>query len=108
VAGVLTEQTAAVKEDIRKLGSIARDVAQEKIESARQAASEAIEHGRQRASEVFGQGREKASEILEQGKKKAGELEDQVVDYVRTKPIKSLLIAGGLGVLVGYFLSSRR
>jgi ElaB/YqjD/DUF883 family membrane-anchored ribosome-binding protein len=93
----LREQTATIKEDIRKLGSIARDVAQEKLDEARNVATDAVGSGRQRAEEMYEQGRDKAEEV-----------EDQVVDYVRNKPIKSMLIAGGVGIVLGFFLSSRR
>jgi ElaB/YqjD/DUF883 family membrane-anchored ribosome-binding protein len=93
----LRQQTDTIKEDIRELGNMARDAAQEKLDEARQAAADAVETGRQRATEIYGQGREKAEEI-----------EEQVVDYVRKKPVKSMLIAGGVGLLLGIVLSSRR
>ncbi|TDI42627.1 MAG: DUF883 domain-containing protein [Acidobacteria bacterium] len=96
-ASPLRQQTDTIKEDIRELGNMAREVAQEKLDDARQAAADAVETGRQRATELYGQGREKAEE-----------LEEQVVDYVRKKPIKSMLIAGGVGLLLGMVLSSRR
>lgn len=93
----LRQQTDTIKEDIRELGNLAREVATEKIDEARQAAVDAVETGRQRATEYYGQGREKAEEI-----------EEQVVEYVRKKPVKSILIAGGIGLLLGMVLSSRR
>ena len=93
----LREQTATIKEDIRKLGSIARDVAQEKLDEARTVASDAVGTGRRRAEELYEQGRDKAEDA-----------EDQVIEYVRSKPIKSMLIAGGVGILLGMFLSSNK
>jgi ElaB/YqjD/DUF883 family membrane-anchored ribosome-binding protein len=93
----LRQQTDTIKEDIRELGNMAREIAHEKLDDARRAASDAMETGRQRASEIYGQGREKAEE-----------LEEQVVDYVRKKPVQSILIAGGVGLLLGILLSSRR
>ena len=93
----LRQQTDTIKEDIRELGNMARDAAQEKLDEARQAAADAVETGRQRATEIYGQGREKAEEI-----------EEQVVDYVRKKPVQSMLVAGGIGLLLGVVLSSRR
>ena len=92
----LRQQTETIKEDIRKLGNIARDVAQDKLDEARQAATEAVESGRQ-----------KASDMLEKSRDKAGDVEDQMVEYVRNKPIKTVLIAGGIGLLLGAFLSRR-
>ena len=93
----LRQQTDTIKEDIRELGNMAREAAQEKLDEARQAAADAVDTGRKRATEFYGQGREKAEE-----------LEEQVVEYVRKKPVKSMLIAGGVGLLLGMVLSSRR
>ncbi|MCZ6747363.1 MAG: hypothetical protein O7C74_09135 [Acidobacteria bacterium] len=93
----LRQQTDTIKEDIRELGNLAREVAHEKLDEARQAAADAVETGRQRATEIYGQGREKAEEF-----------EEQLVEYVRKKPVKSILIAGGVGLLLGMVFSSRR
>jgi len=81
----LRDQTDTVREDIRKLGRIAKDAAQEKVDEARQA-----------ATDYYGQGRERA-----------GEMEDQLVEYIREKPIKSMLIAAGIGAFFGFFWSRR-
>ncbi|MHC4993205.1 MAG: ElaB/YgaM/YqjD family protein [Planctomycetota bacterium] len=34
-------------------------------------------------------------------------METQLVDYVRTKPLKSILIAAGVGALFGLLISRR-
>jgi ElaB/YqjD/DUF883 family membrane-anchored ribosome-binding protein len=81
----LRAQTGAVKEDLGKLGRLAKDAAREKLGDARETATEYYQHGRRRA----------------------GEVEAQLVDYVRTKPLKSVLIAAGIGALIG-ILASRR
>ncbi len=58
----LRSQTETVREDLRELGRITKDVAQEKLGVAR---------------------------------------------YVREKPVKSILIAGGVGLALGILLSRR-
>lgn len=74
-----------VREDLGQLGRLAKTAAKEKMGEARGV-----------ATDYYGQGR-----------KKAGELETQVVDYVRTKPLKSVIIAAGVGALLGILMSRR-
>jgi ElaB/YqjD/DUF883 family membrane-anchored ribosome-binding protein len=89
-------QSGTVREDLRELGRVGREAAREKLDEARQAAEQAL-HG----------GRQKAEEIYDQGRRKAGDLEDQLIDYVREKPLKSLAIATGLGLVLGIFFNRR-
>jgi ElaB/YqjD/DUF883 family membrane-anchored ribosome-binding protein len=81
----LRKQIKAVKEDMKVLGRTAKDVAQEKLGGAKQ---KTIEH-------------------YELGKKKASEFEDHVESYIQQKPLKSVLIAAGAGLLVGFLLTRR-
>ena len=74
-----------VREDLGHLGRLAKSAAREKLDEARGVATDYYEHGR----------------------KKAGEVETQLVDYVRTKPLKSILIAAGVGALFGLLISRR-
>ena len=78
----LRDQTKKVKEDLRELGRIGREVSQEKLGKVRETTGEYLEKGRQRATEV----------------------EDSVVTYVREKPVKSLAMAIGAGAILGYLL----
>ncbi len=70
----LRSQTETVREDLRELGRVTKDVAQEKLGVAR---------------------------------KEVREYEDQLLNYVRERPVKSLLIAGGVGLALGILLSRR-
>ena len=81
----LRQQTGAVREDLGELGRLAKQAAREKIDEAR----------------------ETAADYYDQGRKKADELEDQLADYVRAKPLKSILIAAGVGALFGILISRR-
>jgi len=82
----LRAQSTVVREDLRELGHATRDVAQEKLGEARQTAAAYYDHG----------------------KKKATEWENVAVDYVRERPVKSVLMAAGVGVLIGMLLRLRR
>ncbi len=45
--------------------------------------------------------RESARECYQQGREKAMEWEQELEQYVRERPVKSMLIAAGIGVAVG-------
>ena len=68
-----------VTQDIRELGGMAREMAQEKVEQLRTGASEYYEEGRDKVQQV----------------------EHGFERFVREQPVKSILIAAGLGVLLG-------
>lgn len=89
-------QSSNVREEVRELGRVGREAAQEKLDEARR-----------KAEEVYQQGRQRAEELYDRGKRKAGDFEDQIVDYIREKPLKSLVIAAGVGMLLGVIFSKR-
>ena len=81
----LRQHVKTVREDLGQLGRAAKNVAQEKL----------------------GEARRYADEHLDQGKQKASEIEDQLEEYIRNKPLKSVLIAAGAGALIGYLLGRK-
>lgn len=85
VGDQLRQQAATVREDLRELGRLTKEAAQEKL----------------------GVATETVGEYLDQGRRKAGEMEEKLETYVRAKPMKSVLIAAGVGMLCGFFLSRR-
>ena len=78
-AGSLRETASEVGENLRNLGSQVRDQATQQYENMRQQANDYYEQGRQRAMEM----------------------EQSLEDYVQEKPIQALLIAAGVGMLLG-------
>jgi ElaB/YqjD/DUF883 family membrane-anchored ribosome-binding protein len=54
------------------------------------------------AQEKFNELRDQASEYYEQGRQRAMEWEQGLEDYVQQQPIKALLIAAGVGALLGF------
>ena len=53
------------------------------------------------AREKYGEVRDQASQYYKMGRDKASELEDGVETFIKEKPVQALLIAAGVGLLVG-------
>ena len=77
----LGKQAMEVTKDLQKMGGIVRDAAQEKL----------------------GQVRENATEYYEQGRDKVHDLVGSVEQFVQQQPFKSVMIAAGVGWLLGRF-----
>jgi len=75
----LADKATQVRDNIRDIGSVAKDAAREQVQGLRDQANEYYEQGRQRVTEV----------------------EDSIETYVKEQPIKALLIAAGAGLLLG-------
>jgi ElaB/YqjD/DUF883 family membrane-anchored ribosome-binding protein len=59
------------------------------------------------AREKFDDFRDQATGYYKKGRKKAVELEKTVEGYIQDEPVKALLIAAGVGFLVGMFWRRR-
>ena len=81
----LGAQAKKVSNDLKEMGNIVRDAAQEKL----------------------GQVRENATEFYEQGRDKIHGVGSTFEQYVRERPVKSVLIAAGIGLLFGRFWMRR-
>ena len=80
-AGEQMRNTAAqVQQNLRDMGSQVRDAAEEKFNNLR----------------------DQAAEYYDQGRERAQEWEQNLESYVQDQPIKSLLIAAGVGALLGF------
>lgn len=75
----LRDKAGEVVGNIREMGNQAKDAAKEQYEHVRDSASEAFEHGRE----------------------KAAKWQHDLEEYVHEQPIKALLIAAGIGVVLG-------
>lgn len=58
-------------------------------------------------SGVVSQGLPETAACRSYPQKKATEFEDQIEIYIREKPLKSVLIAAGVGALLGFLISRR-
>jgi ElaB/YqjD/DUF883 family membrane-anchored ribosome-binding protein len=56
---------------------------------------------REQAQELMAQGKEVATEYYEEGRNQVLAWQQQVENQVREKPLQSLLIAAGIGLLFG-------
>ena len=81
----LGAQAKTVSNDLKEMGHIVTDAAQEKL----------------------GQVRENATNFYEQGRDKIYGAGSTLEKYIRERPVKSILIAAGIGVLFGRFWMRR-
>ena len=77
--GGLADQAQQVGQNLRDLGSQVRDQAREK----------------------YNQLSDQARDYYEQGRQKATEWEQGLEGYIQEKPLQAVLIAAGVGVLLG-------
>ncbi len=75
----MRETAQQVQDNLRNLGSQVRDT----------------------ATDQYGQMRDQATQYYEQGRQRATEMEQSLEQYVHEKPIQSLLIAAGVGLVLG-------
>ena len=81
----LRSQAREVSRDLQAMGGTVRDAAQEQL----------------------GQMRDNASEYYEQGRDKAHQVKRTLEQFIMDQPLKSLLIAAGVGLLFGRFWMRR-
>lgn len=81
----LGQQATEVKENLQQMGGILRDAAEEQI----------------------GQLRTNVSEHCQQGREQMCSLERTVEQYLRQRPFTSVLVAAGVGLLLGRFWMRR-
>jgi len=89
-----------MRETVKHMGAAAADKASQLKDSAQ----EYLHAGKDKAAEYLEAGREKASEYYEMSKAKAQEWEHSVEEYIREKPLQSVLIAAGVGAVLGFLL----
>ena len=78
-----------------------RDQAQEAGREVAQKVHQVGEDIADKAHYLGEQGKAIASEYYQQGRQQAADWERQLEQQIREKPIQSLLIAGGIGLLLG-------
>jgi len=93
----LKSKVSEVTDSVREVGSHLRDVGTH----VRDAAKEQYENVRDAAKEQYENVRDRAAGYVDAGKHKAREVEEGVETYVQENPVHALLIAAGVGLLIG-------
>jgi ElaB/YqjD/DUF883 family membrane-anchored ribosome-binding protein len=79
------------------MGAQVRDWAQEKGSQIKEGAQEAMQQVGTSVSQLA----ESSSQLLDRSRETIGQLEEGLEDRIRSKPLQSVLIAAGVGVLLG-------
>jgi len=77
------------------------------VEATGEKVRKTYDAAREKAQQVMSQVRERASAYYSQGREKAADYTHRVEDMVREQPMKSVLIAAGVGLLLGMLLRRR-
>jgi len=107
-----TAQTPDLRQRARELGTQVHDHAQALGAQVQERAQEIGTQVRDWAQDVGGQLKEgaqeamhqaeaSASQLSAQGREAVGQLEKTLEDYIRAKPLQSLMIAAGVGMVIG-------
>ena len=110
-----TAQTPDLRQQARELGTQVRDHVQELGTQVQERAQELGTQVRNWTQEIGGQLKEgaqeamrhaetSASQLSAQGREAAGQIEKTLEDYIRAKPLQSLMIAAGVGMLAALLL----
>jgi ElaB/YqjD/DUF883 family membrane-anchored ribosome-binding protein len=63
--------------------------------------------GRNLAGEQFGRVRDSASDLLQRSRERASSAASSTTDYIKEEPLKSILVAAAVGVVLGYIVKRR-
>jgi len=89
-----------VRDHVHELGAQVHERAQELGTQVRHWTQEVGGQLKEGAQEAIRQAETSASQLSAQGREAVGQLEKTLEDYVRAKPLQSLLIAAGVGMMV--------
>src|ERR1700722_3159218 len=97
----LRDKVGDVRQNLRDIGSIAQDAAKEKGTHLQDAVQEHAAELRDAASRKAEGLRSRADELYGEGRQCAADLERTLEQRIREKPLQSVAIAAGVGVLLG-------
>jgi len=99
-----TEVGTQVRDSAQEAGAQVRDKAQEVGAQVRDKAQEVGAQVRDKAQEMVRQGKETASDYYQQGRQQMEAVEHTLEEGIRANPLQSVLIAAGIGMLLGLVL----
>jgi ElaB/YqjD/DUF883 family membrane-anchored ribosome-binding protein len=88
------------RDHVQELGTQVQERAQELGAQVRNWTQEVGGQLKEGAQEAMRQAETAASQLSAQGREAVGQLEKTLEDYVRAKPLQSLVIAAGVGMIV--------
>jgi ElaB/YqjD/DUF883 family membrane-anchored ribosome-binding protein len=80
------------------------DTAAGYYQPGRQQAEDYYQPGRQQAEDYYQPGRQQAEDYYQPGRQQVAAVENALEDAMRTKPLQSILIAAGFGMLLTLLL----
>lgn len=90
-----------IRDRVQELGAQVHELAQEIGMQVRDWAQDVGGQLKEGAQEAMRQVETSTSQFSAQGHEAVGQLEKTLEDYIRAKPLQSLLIAAGVGVVLG-------
>jgi len=97
----LREKAGEIRQNVQELGSAARDAAEQAAGQFRDTATQRAAELRDAAAEQVCGMRDAAGEYIEMGRERAMGFEKTIEQRIREKPLQSMLIAAGVGLVVG-------
>jgi ElaB/YqjD/DUF883 family membrane-anchored ribosome-binding protein len=73
----------------------------------RDKAAEVSQQIKDAATEKYGEVRDRATDVYNQGREKAEQFEQSLESYVQEKPLQAVLLAAGVGLLLGLLWKRR-
>jgi len=99
--GDVSERSGTTMDSVRDAAASAADSAREQAGRIREKAANAYHQARDVASEQLGRAGERAREAYEHSRDTVSAWGDDVRDYIQQEPMKALLVAAGVGLLLG-------
>jgi ElaB/YqjD/DUF883 family membrane-anchored ribosome-binding protein len=96
-----TAQTPDLRQQVHELGTQVREHVQELGAQVRNWSQDVGGQLKEGAQQALHQAETSASQLSAQGREAVGQLEKTLEDYIRAKPLQSLMIAAGVGIVVG-------
>jgi len=97
----LRDKVGDVRQNLREIGSMAQDAAKEKVSHLQDAVSEQAAELRDATARKAEDLRARAGEFCDESRQRAVDFERTLEQRIRDKPLQSVAIAAGVGVLLG-------
>ncbi len=97
----LRAKVVDVRQNLHDIGSIAQDAAKEKVADLHTAVNEQAAELRDKATRKAEDFRARAGEVCDEGRQQVERLEKTLEQRIRDKPLQSVAIAAGAGILLG-------